>query len=40
MMVEKLKVAIDELVNILKEMIAKMNWFIEGWTQKDGFDAE
>lgn len=40
MNIEKIKEAIDELVDILKEMIAKMSWFIEGWTQKDAFDAE
>ncbi len=38
--IEKIKQAIDELVAILKDMIAKMSWFIEGWTQKDAFDAK
>lgn len=37
--IEKIKAAIDELVAIIKDMIAKMTWFIEGWKQKDALDA-
>ncbi len=38
--IEKIKAAIDELVKIIKDMIDKMTWFINGWKQKDALDAE
>lgn len=36
--IEKIKAAIDELVDIIKDMIAKMTWFINGWKHKDALD--
>lgn len=34
------KAMIDELVAIIKKMIEDMIWFINGFKQKDSFDAE
>lgn len=38
MNIEKIKEAIDALVALIKQMIADMNWFINGWKQKDALD--
>lgn len=38
--IEKIKAAIDELVALIKEMIADMTWFINGWKSKDSLDEE
>lgn len=38
MNIEKIKAAIDAFVALLKDMIADMNWFINGWKSKDALD--
>lgn len=38
MNIEKIKEAIDELVALIKKMIADMTWFINGWKSKDALD--
>ena len=36
--IQKIKDAIDALVEILKKMIKDMTWFINGWKSKDALD--
>ena len=38
MNIDTIKLAIDELVKILKKMIEDMTWFINGWKSKDALD--
>lgn len=36
--IDNIKKAINALVEIIKDMIADLTWFINGWKSKDGLD--
>lgn len=38
--IKTIKDAIDALVALIKDMMKDLSWFIEGFKQKDSFDAE